>query len=200
MGPMLMMMILAASADNPRCSPPIKGVIVGINENVRMFANVTSVPICCSLCAATDRCVAFNVHNNACRLHNQSVPVVNASGSISGKLLGSPGKSCATRNGVVFGDGHNLEKKDGVVIEECCAACRANKACKAWNYHPNTKQCHLHTQINPIRSDSTSISGIPEGVLPPLPPQPGQYTTGYACTAPDAAKKVRYVRSEWHAC
>ena len=197
----LPVMMAVVNADSPRCSPPIPGVIVGINENVRMFPNITSVPLCCSLCAATDRCVAFNVHNNACRLHNQSVPVKNASNSISGKLLDAPGKSCATRQGVVFGAGHNLGGHKTVVAPEaCCAACRANKACKAWNYHPNTKICYLHPQISPMRSDRSSISGVPAGVLPPLPPQPGQYTTGYACTASDAANKVRNGRREGRAC
>ena len=190
---LLLVKLIPVSASNAGiqgCSSPIPGIVMGTNENLRTFRNVTSAPVCCSLCTATDRCVAYNVHSNACHLHNQSFPVINSTTSISGKIKGSSGRSCAVRQGVVFGDGHNVGKSIQPAPEGCCAACRANKECKAWNYHTNTKVCYLHPQMSPVRSDRTSISGVPTGVLPPPPPQPGQYTTGYACTAPDAAKKV----------
>ena len=96
-------------------------------------------------------------------------------------------------SGGFFGSGFNIRMVTSVASpEECCAECRAEPRCVAWNHHTSLQECWLHDQMGGYTRDSDTVGGVPRGPLPPLPPAPGDYVEGFACRDADAAKKYAF--------
>ena len=103
---------------------------------------------------------------------------------------------CNTITGVVFGFGHDLPggSRGKGSAAACCAACQSTPGCQSFNYHVSGQAkdtCHLHSSVDGVKSDPTSISGTPSGALPtipptaaPTPPQPSYYDSGVSACVP----------------
>ena len=79
------------------------------------------------------------------------------------------GGACASMTDAVFDRGSNIGPTLKKSPAECCAACKANPKCKAWNTHPSGA-CHLHPAVGKVLFEEGSVAGVPSGSLPPKPP------------------------------
>lgn len=101
--------------------------------------------------------------------------------------LSASAQKCASRAGVVLGVGANLGQSKQPDAASCCAKCNASKyvggsTCITWTFHAKDKSCWLHSAAGPQRSDSSAVSGMRDGPLPPKP-------IWNACTEAGADKK-----------
>ena len=183
----LLLALLTASSAAYKCGPTQTGIVLGLKSNLKSFANVTSAARCCELCAVVDGCDSWNLHTNStdksnfhvCHLHNNASSVGYAADSLSGTVEGSEG--CNMISGGFFGSGFNIRMVTGVASpEECCAECRAEPRCVAWNHHTSAQSCWLHDQLGGYTSDSDTVGGVPRGPVPPLPPSPSSFFGGSA--------------------
>lgn len=72
--------------------------------------------------------------------------------------------------GVVLGYNSNIGAATHAATQgACCALCQKNSKCKSWTYHDD-KTCWLHPSIGPSHHEAGTVSGVPSGKLPPIPP------------------------------
>ena len=76
--------------------------------------------------------------------------------------------ACATARSMSFDRGSNLNFSRVSSVGDCCALCRKNSKCKAFNVVNNV--CYLHPEVGRIVPEASDISGVPFGKLPPMPP------------------------------
>ena len=92
--------------------------------------------------------------------------------------------TCATVEGVVLGMGNDLGRAIAKTQGACCSACQAKPQCKSWTFHPKLTQCWLHGAVGPSKKEPDTVSGVPGGKMPPIPPPAPPHPHGGGGSSP----------------